>query len=697
MSAMRETIAKRMFDRIHVLKRRMYSFWNKHILPLISNHLVKLRAGPHLRFEYPTNNYYEGENISVLVLPTSYSEYEITLTPRSGTLAQPQIIQEHTFDFDGSIPPGVYRLVARARKKGRHIWSSYSIPLSFTIHSEGKDVRKLKQFDHMLDLMLEKGIDGTITLIDPDAWPPNAMDKNDLKWFATPSYEGATPLMNEEEEYYRDPCKYYLDCIDALLEKGARFITWADIVGDNVQKANLEILLQFDVDAGPISMQRIYKRLLERDIRASLMIHRRETRWYPYEIEDVGLDWISDVENNGWQIGYHNNSLSQLGHKIRGAVYSGENLQKATGIFKSDINDLRKWFAVNTYTNHGGNYYNFRVPPPSESAVLGVDRYQSPNLWIDIQSMFSDGGFTSRPSTLKKKIKSLETGIHFMRNHPIKYANYSNPCDVPPRNVSDLSKAGLEDTPRARKRIANELNKERKWVEQRFEIRSNKRLSYLRLDKPISKRFGPDDELSKRVSRLRGLRGENFLRLYPWEKGDPRVYWWRMLDAWVPKKGSVLNVGALPENRKEENSLFLSPGVNVVEIDTDARRKPDYVEDIVDAPTSIEEKFAAVLLFGLPYFSRPLASINACYELTEPGGIGLFGFPSDTNPSRGSIWHPKNRILWSLEREPLEEIGLQGNLWSFDEESISELFSRWSEVIVEWMGHYWFVVGKKNA
>jgi hypothetical protein len=370
-------------------------------------------------------------------------------------------------------------------------------------------------------------------------------------------------------------------------------------------------------------------------------------------------------------------------------------LDQAREYFCRDVKELRQYFNIRTFTHHGGNIYNLKVKPPDELDVIGVDRTESPALWKPIRSMFSDGGFVSRPSTFRRKVEDLTPGLHFFRNHPFKYGNYTAPVDVPPRFAKDFPRAGLPQDNIIHEWREHELNKEMKWIRQRQASRSSVRLSYLRLEKPISGRFKPFFQVEARVIALRQRRRSTFLRLYPWVEGDPRVFWWRMLDAWTPTSGMLLNVGALPPDQKDEHTAFLSAGVLVKDVDIDPARLPDYVFDISDAPDSLNNSFSGIMLFGLPYFASPSKAVAACARLTAPGGTGLFGFVADTHPARGSLWHPGKRHLWRRGKEPLKKIGLKENLWSFDETGLPDLFLSWSQIHFEFMGHYWFVVAKK--
>lgn len=629
------------------------------------------------------------------MLPSLGGQFDVQLSSSSkGLQSSGLLVTGNRVTIKETLPCGEFFLKARWKEDGETDWSLWSIPLRFTVHSPDEDLWPKWRAEHRLSLMLETTTTGAVTLIDPEAEPPGKVGLAEPKWFATPVYEGATPLVNEEPAYYQDPLEYYFSCIDRLIALGARFVTWHDLLHGDCNKSPLEILLQFDVDGGPRSMRKLYRGLSSRGVKASLMLHRCGHCWYPYELSTEDIGWIKEAENIGWAIGYHNNALSQVVGETSCEI-SDDLLKKASLIFRDDVLALREHFDIRTFTHHGGNVYNLKVIPPEDLQIIGVDRATTPHLWKPIRTMFSDGGFVARPTTLRQKVESLTDGLHFFRNHPFKYGNYSAPVDVLPRFKDELHKVGAECDEHTIEEQARELNKEARWLQQRQYTRSDMRLAYLRLDKPISSRFRAYNELERSITGLRARRRESFLRLYPWAEGDPRVFWWRMLDAWAPKSGELLNVGALPPDQKDENSAFLGPAASITDMDIDATRQPDYAMDICAAPETLNNRFAGVMLFGLPYFASPSNAISACMRVTAPEGMGLFGFAADTHPARGSIFHPNTRHTWQKKREPLTNIGLKENLWAFRQEELLDLFKDWTDINIEFMGHYWFVVARK--
>lgn len=642
---------------------------------------------PHLEFELPTSNYTINEKIAVVMLPAQGGEFEVKLAPLPSNFVFDSKPQSNRLIIDKGLTPGNYFIKARWKEYGSDSWSPWSPPLRFAIYSEDSDLSGIREDDHRLDLMIERGVGGVITLIDPDATPPNQVRVKNSLWFATPVYEGATPLVNEELEYYQNPMSYYLDCIDFLRTKGVRFLTWHDLLKGNYGHSEIEIVLQFDIDGGPKSMYKLYQELVTREVKATIMTHYKGHSWYPYDLEDIGIDWIQEAENQGWAIGYHNNALSQVFDKCNNLELNEEILNKAVDVFHEDVKKLRQYFNIMTYTHHGGNIYNLNINPSKELNIIGVDRAFSPILWKSITSMFSDGGFVSRPTSLKHKIQNLNSGLHFFRNHPFKYGNYTSIMDVPPRFLNDFKKINLSKNQKNLNWRDCELNKERQWLQQRQRSRSQIRLSYLRLDKPISYAFRSFHLIQSQVETFRRCYQPEFLNLYPWVKGDPYVFWWRMLDVWSPKSGKILNIGTLDSKKREEYATFISSNTLIREIaltsiSKDKHFLPEFYANSYG--------FTGTLLWGVVDMASPSWIVTTCAQATILGGIGLFVFLADTHPSYGSLWHPHISRLWSKVEE--NENKQQKILWSFNKKGVSELFEDWSKIKIEFMGHHWFIV-----
>lgn len=652
----------------------------------------------------PDSHYIEGETLQLQFLPAKPGYFEVKIKEAARGKNKLSLRQENHWLLVEDLVSGSYSIQGRWVKplSGDRVcrWSGWSDATKLTYHPAEKlnEVQALRIYEHRLALMSERDLAGVITITDPWAIPPGCPEDQPVRWFRAPCYEGsAGMLLNEEADYYRDPLAYYLSCLQQLQEQGVIFLTWHDLLEGKFGRAEWEALIQFDVDGGPLSMERIYPELHRLGIRANIMIHRQCYDWYTYQIEDLNIEYLQQAERNGWTIGYHNNSINNTQRLTRLGDYSPEILQMAAERFEKDVHELRQWFNIRTFTHHGGNVFNKYTPVPDTLDIVCVDRAFNKPLWQSIRSAFSDGGFMSRPCSLRQKINTLTPGLHFFRSHPAKYGNYTPPFDIPPLDIQDAVKAGCEPTEILVNQVKQGIEKQSLWLKLRDQHRLTRRLSYASLDKPLSRHFRPFSEIQDLAQKFRSRRRPQFLREYPWLMGDPRVFWWRLLHTYAPAKGEVLNVGALPPEQRDETTEFLSKKTTVLEMDIDPKREPHILGDITDPPSGLEYRFAGVFLFGLPYIHSPGKAIEVCARLTAPGGVGLFGFSADTHPLRGALWRPETRPIWRRDKEPLQNMGLRGNLWSFDQAGLLDLFSPWDEVMIEFFNHYWFAVCHRKA
>ena len=579
--------------------------------------------------------------------------------------------------------------------------SEWSLPLSFYIHSrdsENQVWERRKEF-HKLSMMIEFSNNGTCMPIAPQLLPP-AYPDGDVKWFPTACYEGCTMLVNMDSEYYRDPLKYFLGCVDELRNRGAHFRTWDDLLDNSSSKGELEIILQLDVDGGMHSLDRLLPHLFERGVIGTIMTHRRARCWYDFDIKRYDIAMLQKAELLGWAIGYHNNTLTYLmeDEKEESLIYSEATLETASKLFEDDVRILRQFFAIRTFTHHGGNLYNSRVAVPGNIDISAVDKPLNPELWGNIRSMFSDGAFTARPKNLNSHIESLTAGRHFLRIHPFKYGNYLEPFDAPGiQKGRSVNKDLAIELNTGDEWVLAELNKQQRWWSQRVLLRGETRLSYASQNKPISSGFSDYRRIQHHVERFRKSRGESFVTQYPWTLGDPRVFWWRMLSSFIPEGANILNIGALPPGQKHELMAFLPPSSRVTDMDIDPNREPELLADITKPPVDLYETYDVILLFGLPYVSSPGLAVDNCYKLLKSNGVGLFGFAADTHPFRGGRWQPQTRPTWTRSKEPLDNLGLKGRLWSFNENELGSLFRDWPQWRCEFTMHYWFAVAEKKG
>ena len=650
---------------------------------------------------YPDSQFMVGEELTLQFLPAAEGCFELRITG-PGPNDQRFHIAENRWTCRQGLPPGEHtvrvRWVPPLGKQPARRWSDWSMPVRVTYNRPGQEqeVGDLRIREHRLAMMYDRDVEGVTTVTDPWQLPPSCPEDEPVLWFPTPCYEGSTMLLNEEPDFYRDPLAYFLDCVQRLRSAGTRFLTWHELLDDTTARAQREVILQFDLDAGVMSTQRLCAQIRSLGLTGNVMVHRRCHDWYSYEIDQLGLDYLTEAQEAGWCVGYHNNSIGNVQRLSRMGDYGPDVLAEAEALFADDVEHLRQWFNIRTFTHHGGIVFNKLTPVPPEPGVVCVDKKFNRALWSDVRSTFSDGGFMARPTTLRRHVDKLKPGRHFLRIHPVKYANYALPFDVPPLEMRYALRAGAADEPALREQIKQGLEKQKLWLELRDRHRLARRPSYAGIGKPISQRCRPLSDVRALAEKFRARRRETFIRQYPWIGGDPRVFWYRMLDAHCPKSGEILNIGALLPDQRDETIAFLGDLARVAEMDIDPERKPHYLCDVIDAPAELNGRFAAVLLFGLPYFHSPSKAMQACRRLVSAEGVALLGFAADTHPFRGGMWKPKSRPVWRRELEPLENIGLKGQLWSFDRDGLADLLGCWDDVEVEFFSHYWFVVCRKR-
>lgn len=557
--------------------------------------------------------------------------------------------------------------------------------------------------EHRLDCAVHRSSTGVLTLHDPWILPGHAVSPGGGQWFATPVWEGATSLYNEGADYYADPLAYFLESIDVLTAKGFEFVTWHDVIEGRVKNSSNAILLQFDIDAGPRAMLRLAEPLSQRGIVANVMTHRRARHWYEYDVEDIGIDDFKLLQDRGWVFGYHSNSLTNLvGFKSDGAT-STDLIAQAAEDMRRDVSDLREHLDIRTVTHHGGNVLNNQVPLPDDDALVCVDRPFSPDLWSAVSKSFSDGSFTARPVPLKQFVADANPGegMYFMRCHPFKYGNYAGDHDVAPLSEakSELPPAAtLKDKIEAGESLSR-LEKQAAWLSIRALTRSGDRFGYAGFEKPLSRNFSVEDELEAKIGGLRQRRRPGFLRQYPWADGDPRVLWWRVLAQYCGA-GSILNVGAMPPDQKDETLAFLKPGADLIEVDIEPAREPDILADFCAADFSLDRKFQNVLLNGLPYFSDPAMAIANAARCLEPGGRLLVGAAGASHYERGGMFRPHDRPIWrrGLSEEQGQSLSLSSVLWSFDDVAVGDLMRDWQgSWDAEYLAHYWFIVAERQG
>lgn len=574
--------------------------------------------------------------------------------------------------------------------------SDYSLPLNAEVtidSSEESDqlCRQNRNLWHRAMTAIETTEVGVNFLHDPWILPFGAEEAGpDRKWQPTFVYEGSTSIYNYEKEYYSDPFSYLIDSLEMLKTKGFKFITWESLIANGAPEGPF-VIVQFDVDPGKNSIVRVGKELKERGIIASIQTHVHSESYYPFSLDDDYVAFLNEQIAAGWEVGYHNNSLSTVLGEGESEV-TADSLEQASSRMVEEMVELRKSVPVTTYTNHGGNAPNIKVPVSSEFDLKCLDRPVSPELWAPIVSQFTDGGFIAKPKSLRKFVETAPDGGIFIRLHPVKYGNYESYIDLPKLNESKAELLSEKDSASIERKHSQRT---KAWIEGRRGRYAESCLGYGTCKKPISAKFEtPWSKESKMEEFLETRKGTSFGRQYPFLGGDPRVFWWKFSDSHATGE-RILNVGAMQPDRKDETFAFLPSGSEVMEVDIDEVREPAIVGDFCSEEfvSGHLESFDSVLLFGLPYFTDPPAAFRAAFRVLKPGGRFLVGFSSDSHPARGGMFLPETRTAWRKGAPVTDEIlTYHGNLWSFSEASLADLEEDWGGEPATWefASHYWF-------
>src|SRR5688572_8498174 len=132
---------------------------------------------PHVAFELPTRHYLENDPIALVALPAQGTEFRVDIAPGLKPAKFPSVVRDNRWVIPGGLAAGKYAVTARFRPRGsawRRAWSRPSPALPFEVHPAGTDITHLRRVDHHLESMVERGIDGVITLTDPASPPPEA-------------------------------------------------------------------------------------------------------------------------------------------------------------------------------------------------------------------------------------------------------------------------------------------------------------------------------------------------------------------------------------------------------------------------------------------------------------------------------------------------------------------------------------------
>ena len=184
----------------------------------------------------------------------------------------------------------------------------------------------------------------------------------------------------------------------------------------------ISVLLQFDVDGLPQITSRIVREMMKLDVPANIMLFTQRINRKLFADSGIleGTDYPIDDElflkaqSNGFVIGYHTNAVERAGH----------DLNKAVGIFRQDLDDMRRRFpGLRFFSPHGGvrsasglnnNDLPFNEVVNEELGTFWVHNRHAPSF----AGGFSDGGSVLRANdpnriNLRASVKQWRIGNRY--------------------------------------------------------------------------------------------------------------------------------------------------------------------------------------------------------------------------------------------------------------------------------------------
>ncbi len=168
-------------------------------------------------------------------------------------------------------------------------------------------------------------------------------------------------------EYYPNPWRYYVDFINILKSRGARFITMGDALAKNYNKSDINILLDHHIDYYVIETEVMCRWELENDVISNVYLFNRfeyydSSQLKIWDVEDLNIEFYQELERRGFEIGYHQNAVGLVRTSKVGRSYdkniSRDDMEKAKAVFARDVDNLSRYFKIRTFIPHGAGEAN---------------------------------------------------------------------------------------------------------------------------------------------------------------------------------------------------------------------------------------------------------------------------------------------------------------------------------------------------
>lgn len=184
-------------------------------------------------------------------------------------------------------------------------------------------------------------------------------------------------------EYYTNPWQYYVDFINILKDRKVRFITMSQALSGGFDSSEINVILDHHIDFYPVETEVMTRWELMNGVISNIYLFNvfnyadtaQKRKWV---IEDLNIPYYQMLENNGFEIGYHQNALGQIRNERIGRIYTREISEEdrllAHQVFHNDLINLRKYFNIRTMIPHGAGEGNAQLIdlPDDDNNIIWV-------------------------------------------------------------------------------------------------------------------------------------------------------------------------------------------------------------------------------------------------------------------------------------------------------------------------------------
>jgi len=253
-------------------------------------------------------------------------------------------------------------------------------------------------------------------------------------------------LWKPTPDYLDTPWRTFVRFIEALQQRGARFITFSQAYAGEYDPNMINIILDHHIDYYPIETEVMCRWELEHGVISNVFLFNEfnyddTPQRRLWTVDDLNIPFYQSLEAAGFEIGYHQNAVGLTATPEERRAYRKELppalADRARTIFARDVDALRQYFDVRSFIPHGAGEGNARLidlPPGYDDTLNWVYNNRTRNgtvkpevrwqNWTDscrqhpqlIKAQF--GTYQVRMDNLPTKGWLAGPGLHHVLVHP---------------------------------------------------------------------------------------------------------------------------------------------------------------------------------------------------------------------------------------------------------------------------------------